>query len=118
MTNDQNPNGAVSLRSFIGYGSLLIQSSFWFGHSGFPGCCSSIALGRSGSPMVLPIRTDSPLRATPWTNWAILLANVAVFLYELINRGIVSHYALSARDPQLLHFFTYAFLHGSPEGHW
>ena len=68
--------------------------------------------------MILPIRTDSPLRTTPWTNWAILLANIAVFFCELANRNLVNHYALSARDPHLLHFFTYAFLHGSPEGHW
>jgi len=70
--------------------------------------------------MILPIRTDSPLRSTPWTNWAILLLNVAVFFCELANHSLASHYWLSARDPKLLHFFSYAFLHGPPDvvGGW
>ncbi len=66
--------------------------------------------------MIFPIRTDSPLRTTPWTNWAILLANVAVFFCELANRKLVANYGLSARDPSLLRFFSYAFVHGNPEG--
>lgn len=61
--------------------------------------------------MILPLRTDSPLRSTPWMNWLLILANVLVFLLEMLYPAIRNEYVLSPRDPHLLNYFTYAFLH-------
>jgi membrane associated rhomboid family serine protease len=63
---------------------------------------------------MFPIRTDSPLYSTPWTNWLLVAANVVVFLVQQFAwRGLdYTPGALDPRDPQLLHFFTYQFLHG------
>jgi len=61
--------------------------------------------------MILPIRTDSPLRSTPWMNWLLILANVLVFLLEMLYPAIRRQYVLSPRDPHLINYFTYAFLH-------
>jgi membrane associated rhomboid family serine protease len=61
--------------------------------------------------MILPIRTDSPLRSTPWMNWLLILANGLVFLLEMLYPSIRTQYVLSPRDPHLLNYFSYAFLH-------
>lgn len=61
--------------------------------------------------MILPIRTDSPLRSTPWMNWMLILANALVFFMEMLYPDIRMRYVLSPRDPHLTHYFTYAFLH-------
>jgi membrane associated rhomboid family serine protease len=45
-------------------------------------------------------------------NWAIIAANVIVFVATLSNPRVTDPYALSARSPQLYQFFTYQFLHG------
>jgi membrane associated rhomboid family serine protease len=64
--------------------------------------------------MLLPIRTDSPLRTTPYMNWAIIAANVVMFvvqtqLGEARERGLL----LFPTRPQVWDFVTYAFLHQS-----
>src|SRR5678815_1105596 len=63
--------------------------------------------------MILPIRTDSPLRNTPWMNWAIILLNVGVFLLQRSHPEFQNQYALHPRDPSLLAYFTYALLHAN-----
>lgn len=61
---------------------------------------------------MIPLRTDSPLRGTPWMNWAIIAVNILVFLLEqIVYKGSRSSYALSARDPHLWQYFTYQFEH-------
>lgn len=62
--------------------------------------------------MLLPIRTDSPLRSTPWMNWGIILVNLAVFLVARRDPSAIDPYLLSARDPALADYFTYSLLHG------
>jgi membrane associated rhomboid family serine protease len=63
--------------------------------------------------MFLPIRTDSPLRKSPWMNWSIILANVAVFIWQTTaGRGSYARFVLDAADPHLYAYFTYMFLHG------
>ena len=61
--------------------------------------------------MIIPLRTDSPLRTTPYMNWAIIVANVVIFVAGMMNPHIADGYSLSARQPQLYQFFTYQFLH-------
>ena len=61
---------------------------------------------------MIPIRTDSPLRHTPYMNWGLITANVLVFILQNVDPSITGHYELAPRDPRLITFITYAFLHG------
>src|SRR4051812_7750192 len=61
--------------------------------------------------MFIPIRTDSPLRTTPYMNWALIVLNVAMFVVQQ-QVASVNAWALSAHAPQLYQFFGYQFLHG------
>jgi membrane associated rhomboid family serine protease len=63
--------------------------------------------------MTLPIRTDSPLRRTPWMNWALIAANVVIFLGQRFSPGITERFQLFPLDPAPTRFITYAFLHAS-----
>jgi membrane associated rhomboid family serine protease len=64
--------------------------------------------------MILPLRTDSPLRSTPWMNWTLIAANVVMFLVQRMvwpqDQG--QPWALKPHEPELLHYFSYQFLHG------
>ncbi len=64
--------------------------------------------------MLLPIRTDSPLRNTPYMNWLIILANVVTFAAGMAGHSVTARYGLDPRAPKLVQFFTYQFLHGGP----
>jgi membrane associated rhomboid family serine protease len=61
--------------------------------------------------MIIPLRTDSPLRHRPYMNWALIAVNVAIFLLERVDPSIVPRYELSPDSPRLICFITYAFLH-------
>ena len=65
--------------------------------------------------MFFPIRTDRKLQHTPWVNYAVIAANVIVFLLMHSNAqltgDIQSHYMLFPTRPALLQFITYQFLH-------
>jgi membrane associated rhomboid family serine protease len=63
--------------------------------------------------MLIPLRTDSPLRQTPYMNWAIIAANAIVYVITVTHPQVAGHYGLSPRQPLLYQFFTYQFLHGS-----
>ena len=63
--------------------------------------------------MIFPIRTDAPLRATPYMNWAIIVANVAAFVAQQAMPSFDDRLALYPHDPWLPAFVSYAFLHGS-----
>ncbi len=64
--------------------------------------------------MFFPIRTDAPIRHTPWMNYALIAANVVAFLAQ--QKFLVGPYALDLHlvpdDLSLASFFTYQFLHG------
>lgn len=67
--------------------------------------------------MLIPIRTDRPLRTTPYVNYGLIVVNVAVFaLQQLSAAGTVplalGRLALDPGEPHVLHFLSYAFLHG------
>src|SRR5688572_5526382 len=64
--------------------------------------------------MLFPIRTDSPLRNTPYMNWALIAANVVAYAAQLAVPSLQDRFALYAHDPWWVAFVTYAFLHGSP----
>ncbi|HEY8667002.1 MAG TPA: rhomboid family intramembrane serine protease, partial [Tepidisphaeraceae bacterium] len=67
--------------------------------------------------MILPIRTDSPLRNTPYMNWLLILANVIVFLAQVYTQHgeprRLSGLELYPQDTRLYQYFTYAFLHAN-----
>lgn len=77
--------------------------------------------------MLLPIRTSIQPRRTPYTNYAIIIANIICFLltywpHQVIVEGIrvteplrpwAQMFMLTPVRPYLWQFVTYAFLHGS-----
>jgi membrane associated rhomboid family serine protease len=63
--------------------------------------------------MTLPIRTDSPLHRTPWMNWALIAANIVIFLGQQFAPAITQRFQLFPLDPSPTRFVTYAFLHAS-----
>jgi len=65
--------------------------------------------------MFIPIRTDVPLRRTPYVNWAIMGTCVIVYTLQVsvLKNGWDRPFVLNARDPHLWQFFTYQFMHGS-----
>jgi membrane associated rhomboid family serine protease len=63
--------------------------------------------------MFLPIRTDSPLRVTPYMNWAIILLNVAAFVAQRTYPGFETALKLYPKDPTVFAFFGYQFLHAN-----
>ena len=60
---------------------------------------------------MIPIRTDSRLRSTPWANYSIIAFNVLVFLVQQKFHRLTGMWELSPRQPTLLTFFTYSLLH-------
>src|SRR5690606_13307882 len=65
---------------------------------------------------MFPIRTDSPLRNTPWMNWILIAVNVVIFILDIYagRRGLgwFDNGSLDPRDLSIANYFTYAFLHG------
>ena len=69
--------------------------------------------------MLLPIRTDNPLQRPPLVNYALIFANIVIFLVTSPYlsstddpRNPLYSYMLRPDAPQLYQFITYAFLHG------
>ena len=66
--------------------------------------------------MIIPIKTDYPMSHRPWANYAIVLANILI--YVLGYNGAASARAVSdlgllqSDQPQLYQFFTCMFMHG------
>lgn len=63
--------------------------------------------------MIIPLRTDRPLRRTPYVNYALIAANLLIFLVQQMDPSLPRRFELSPRDPTTLTFVTYAFLHAS-----
>lgn len=63
--------------------------------------------------MFIPLRTDSPLRSTPYANWVLIAANVLVYFITATHpQGWDQPFTLQPHSPALYQFFTYQFLHG------
>jgi membrane associated rhomboid family serine protease len=77
--------------------------------------------------MLIPLRTDCPLRSFPWTNWSLIAINIIIYMLTSISSDQTSHgplafyhgqavrdlLALNPQDPVLWKYFTYQFLHES-----
>src|SRR5262245_19118464 len=65
--------------------------------------------------MLIPLRTDVPLRRTPYVNWVLILLSVAAYIVQItVLRGNAARpFMLNCKDPHLWQFFTYQFMHGS-----
>lgn len=66
--------------------------------------------------IVLPIRTESPVRLTPYVNYALIVLNVVLFgLLDYSGFGelkeLKARLVLRLGEPRLFEFFTYQFLH-------
>ncbi len=67
--------------------------------------------------MLFPLRTDSPLRHTPYMNWALIALNVIIYLITGVASShegpasFVDRFELWPREPQIYQFFTSQFLH-------
>jgi membrane associated rhomboid family serine protease len=75
--------------------------------------------------MIIPLRTDCPLRRFPWMNWSLIAANVAMFILTSSSSDGSTHgplalwhgvptkqaWALDPADPAIWQYFTYQFLH-------
>ena len=62
--------------------------------------------------MILPLKTDNPLRGIPWANWAIIGLNVLMFALKSFGYSAYLEVGLlNGRDPRMYQFVTYAFLH-------
>src|SRR5690606_18721566 len=61
-----------------------------------------------------PIRTDAPIRHRPWMNWLLIFGNVVAFVAQrnVWPGGQTPTLLLDPDGVQILHFFTYQFLHG------
>lgn len=62
---------------------------------------------------MIPLRTDVPLRSTPWMNWALIAANVVMFFIQRMLWPQDQPWALGREDFRLWQLLSYQFLHGS-----
>lgn len=66
--------------------------------------------------MIVPVRTDSPLRSRPWMNWGIIAVTILTCAYEAFTDQFreptwINRLQLNPRVPELWTFATYAFIH-------
>lgn len=72
--------------------------------------------------LIVPIKTDSPVRRLPYVNYALIAANILIFLVtdalgslggSTFGEDLKRRFLLDPSDLSLSSFFTYQFLHGS-----
>ena len=68
--------------------------------------------------MIIPIRTDYRMTRTPWVNYALLAANILVYLLgyhagDKLGYNRIFNLMLHPDNPALRQFFSSMFLHGS-----
>jgi len=62
----------------------------------------------------IPIRTDNRIRHTPVANYALIAANVLIFLFQPSLRDpAINRWLLDPANPHLWTFFSYQFLHAN-----
>ncbi|MCD6365249.1 MAG: rhomboid family intramembrane serine protease [Planctomycetes bacterium] len=62
---------------------------------------------------MIPVRTDYRMTRTPWVNYALILANILIFLlgYNGMRLPLENSLLLIPSEPQVHQFFTSLFLH-------
>jgi len=65
--------------------------------------------------LLVPVKTDSPLRNTPWANWLLIALNLLMFMVQMTSLSDYSGWILNAQRPDIHQFISYAFLH---DGFW
>src|SRR6478672_10300595 len=96
--------------------SVRLALRFPFQHWNPPPLPALIALC-----MFIPLRTDASLRTTPYMNWALIVANVLIWVaQEVFSRNVSEgelswyyRYMLNAGAPEVWTFITYGFLHAN-----
>jgi membrane associated rhomboid family serine protease len=64
--------------------------------------------------MLIPLRTDAPMRRTPWVNRFLVVGTVLAYMVQLSLYGEnLPPMALDPADPRVADFLGYIFLHGS-----
>lgn len=63
--------------------------------------------------MFIPIRTDYRMRRRPWVNYALIAANILIFVlgYNGLNGRAIDGWMLNAASPTVIQFFSSVFLH-------
>ena len=66
--------------------------------------------------MIIPIRTDYQMSHRPWANYALVLANILIYVLGFNGAGNAHGFSdlglLQADQPQVYQFFTCMFMHG------
>lgn len=69
--------------------------------------------------LIIPIRTESPIRRTPAVNYGLVVVNVALFVAGSIGLGgaglrtfLEDNFVFRSTDPAIFQFIGYQFLHG------
>src|SRR4051812_17544785 len=50
-------------------------------------------------------------RGRPWANYFLIVINIAIFLWQLRDPGLLARYQLNGRALSVWQFVSYAFLH-------
>lgn len=61
--------------------------------------------------MLIPLTTESPLRRTPYANYALIAINILVFAAQTAHPHLVDLLRLNPQLPVWWQFLTYQFLH-------
>lgn len=74
--------------------------------------------------MLIPLRTDCPLRRMPWVNWGLIALNILIYVLTRVSQDgshgplalyhgqpVRDVFALDPQNPVLWQYFTYQFLH-------
>lgn len=66
--------------------------------------------------LLIPVRTDAPVRFTPWANYALIGLSVLTFILTLLQRHpdtLLDALQLHGAEPTWYGFITYQFLHAN-----
>lgn len=63
--------------------------------------------------LIIPLRTDRKLKHTPWMNYALIIANILIFIWmdRQSDPTLLDKLILWPTAPKLYQFITYQFLH-------
>ncbi len=62
---------------------------------------------------LIPLRTNSALRSTPYMNWLLIVLNILAFAATSLHPDLTRRFELHPLHPLVIEFFTYQFLHAN-----